>query len=198
MKESTKQHIEKYIKLLEAGEFDKFFKLAEDNYVPQVTHDIAETLENAGIVPISEMSFIPEGYYSLSQITEYTTPENISSINFKAFSASDIETLHVTGNVKTIAESAFEACDFLEKVVIDEGVRFISDDAFYSCENLEYVSLPKSLTRIGYLIFSRCDNLTSIKFNGTQDDWYNIINNEHINDSCYISKIECTDGVILL
>ena len=95
-------------------------------------------------------------------------------------------------------QNAFEGCDFLESIVFDEGVRYIDDAVFYSCEELTTVVLPKSLERLGHNVFNGCDKLTEITYNGTCQDWRKVRNHEFVNEGSYISRIICSDNLIIL
>ena len=195
---TVKEILEKYIKWIDKEDWENFFERIQEDYIPQTVSKVARALEKAGIDPLPELSFIPEGYFLLSSIQEYTTPANIRRICYKAFYASDVQTVHVTGNVYDLGQYVFEGCDFLESVTFDEGVKYISDAVFYSCEELTTVILPKSLEVLGHNVFNGCDKLTEIKYNGTCEEWRKVRNHEFINEGSYISKIICSDDIIIL
>lgn len=194
----VKEILEKYIKWIEKEDWENFFERIQEDYIPQTVAKVARALETAGIDPLPELSFIPEGYFLLSNIREYTTTSNIRRICYKAFYASDVETVHVTGNVFEVDQYAFEGCDFLESIVFDEGVRYISDAVFYSCDELTTVVLPRSLERIGHNVFNACGKLTEITYKGTCDDWRKIHNHEFVDEGSYVSRIICSDDTIIL
>lgn len=194
----VKELLEKYIKWIEKGDWENFFERIQEEYIPQTVSKVARAFEKADIDPLPELSFIPEGYFLLSSIREYTTPSNIRRICYKAFYASDVENVHVTGNIYDVNTYAFEGCDFLESITFDEGVKYIDDGVFYSCEELTTVVLPKSLERIGHNVFNGCDKLTEITYKGTCEDWRKIRNHEFVNEGSYISRIICSDDVVIL
>lgn len=195
---TTKEIIERNIKWIEREDWENFFERIQEDYIPQTIAKVARALEKAGIDPLPELSFIPEGYFSLSSIREYTTTPNIRRICYKAFYASDVENVHVTGNVFDVGQYVFESCDFLESITFEEGVRYIGDDVFYSCEELTTVILPKSLEVLGHNVFNDCAKLTEIVYNGTKEDWLKIRNHEFVNEGSYVSKIICYDEIIEL
>jgi hypothetical protein len=194
----TKELLERYIKWIEKEDWENFFERIQAEYIPQTVSKIARAFETAGIEPLSELSFIPEGYFLLSPIREYTTPSNIKRICYKSFYACDVEQVHITGNVYDVNQFAFEGCDFLESVIFDEGVKYIDDAVFYACEELTTVVLPKSLERLGHNVFNGCDKLTELTYNGTCEEWRKIRNHEFVNEGSYISKIICSDDIIML
>ena len=195
---TVKEILEKYIKWIESEDWENFFERIQDDYIPQTIAKVARTLESADIFPLSVLSFIPEGYFLLSSIHEYTTPAHIRRICYNAFYASDVEQVHITGNVYAVNQYAFEGCDFLESIVFDEGVRYIEDAVFYACDELTNVVLPKSLERLGHNVFNSCDKLTEIRYNGTCEDWRKIHNHEFVTEGSYVSKIICSDDIIIL
>lgn len=196
LRSEVKEIIEKYIKLIEAEEWDLFFGRVQEEWIPQVVGKVAETLESAGIFPLPYMTFIPEGYFILSGISDYDVPKNITRICYKAFYSSDIEKIHIPSNVFDIGQLAFEGCDFLTTFICDEGLEYLSDSAFYACDELLHVILPKSLKVLGHNVFNSCSKLVEINYKGTMSDWKTIRNHEFVNEGSYISKIVCSDGTI--
>lgn len=195
---TVKEILEKYIKLIESEDWDSFFERIQADYIPQTVAKVARTLESADVFPLPLLSFIPEGYFLDSAITEFTTPSNIKRICYKSFYASDVENVHVTGNVYDVDQYAFIGCDFLESIIFDEGVEYIDDSVFYTCDELTKVVLPKSLKRLGHNVFNSCDKLTELTYNGTCEDWRKILNHEFVNEGSYISRIICSDATIVL
>ena len=195
---TVKEILEKYIKWIENEDWENFFERIQADYIPQTVAKVARTFEKAAIDPLPKLSFIPEGYFLNSPIQEFTTPSNIKRVCYKAFYASDVENVHITGNVYDVNQYAFEGCDFLESIIFDEGIRYIADAVFYSCEELTTVVLPKSLERIGHNVFNCCYKLTEITYDGTCDEWRKIYNHEFVNESSYISRIICSDDIIIL
>ena len=87
-------------------------------------------------------------------VTEAVIPETINGVR-----------------VRTIGESAFEACSNLASVVFPEGVSTIGDWTFWNCENLAAVTIPVSVTRIGMGAFGNCQKLTGIYYGGNRAQW---------------------------
>lgn len=194
----VKEILEKYITWIEKEDYENFFERIQGEYIPQVVARVARAIEKAGIDPLPELSFIPEGYFLNSPIEKFTTPSNVKRLCYKAFYASDVETVHITGNVYDVNQYVFESCDFLTSVTFDEGVEYIDDAVFYACEELVKVVLPKSLKRIGHNVFNGCDKLTEIEYKGTCEDWRNVRNHEFVNEGSYISRVICSDNTIIL
>lgn len=61
-----------------------------------------------------------------------------------------------------ISNNAFEDCDTLTIVTIEEGIESIGVKAFKNCISLKSVVLPNSLKHIAESAFENCESLTSI------------------------------------
>ncbi len=57
---------------------------------------------------------------------------------------------------------AYNNCDSVKEVVIENGITSIGDYAFKDCSNLASIDIPSSVTSIGNCAFSNCTGLTSI------------------------------------
>ena len=83
-----------------------------------------------------------------------------------------------TGDKVTgIKELAFYGNKNITAVIIPDGVTAIGEFAFYNCANLEYIILPKSVTRIDEKAFSGCTKLAKIYYEGSEEDFAEIIIN---------------------
>lgn len=58
--------------------------------------------------------------------------------------------------------SAFETCENLTTVIIQENITAIKPRAFAGCTSLQYIVIPDSVTDIGFAVFSGCTSLTEI------------------------------------
>lgn len=97
----------------------------------------------------------------------FKIPSSVTVIMCEAFSDTSIQSLVVPANVRTIGESAFRDCIFLEKVVFQRsgknGIAGISNRAFYGCTKLKEVVLSDTLMFLGDEVFLDCKNLEIIK-----------------------------------
>lgn len=74
----------------------------------------------------------------------------------------DIKKVSFEGNITTIGEGTFLACDNIESIVIPSSVTSIGFAAFYGCAALKNVTLSEGLTKIGRAAFYHCNNLERI------------------------------------
>ena len=74
----------------------------------------------------------------------------VTGIGDLAFArCTNLETLIISGTVKSIGEQAFRYCTNLTSVTLEEGVESLGWWAFDGCTALADISLPNSLTYIG-------------------------------------------------
>lgn len=101
----------------------------------------------------------------LFDLTSIVLPKTIAYIRPKAFTgcAKTLRSITIPGNVKFIGEQAFEDCEALTSVVLEDGVLAIGDKAFNGCTNLTSIKLSNTLLFIGSCAFFDCKSLTTIE-----------------------------------
>ena len=96
-------------------------------------------------------------------VTEYTIPDNVTTIGYRAFSGcSSLTSVTIPDSVTTIGNYAFDWCDSLTSVTIGNSVTTIGGRAFSNCDSLTSVTIPDSVTMIGAEAFYACNILTSV------------------------------------
>ena len=89
----------------------------------------------------------------------------VTSIANSAFAGStDITSVTIGKNVRSIGKSAFIRCEVLVKVEFAEGSQLtsIGEYALQSCKKLESITLPDNLENVPAYIFSWCEGLRSV------------------------------------
>jgi hypothetical protein len=71
-----------------------------------------------------------------------------------------LQASHFPKKLKTISESAFNACILIKTAVIPDSVESIGKSAFGGCSDLESITIPASVTEIGDNIFTDSNSLT--------------------------------------
>ena len=103
---------------------------------------------------------LPDHIRSIDSFSfSYTT--NLKTINLKnvrligesSFNGSDLETLTIPGSIEVIPAEAFNRCENLKKVVLEEDVEYINDSAFRNCSALKEIYLPVHLFTFTNLLF---------------------------------------------
>jgi hypothetical protein len=106
---------------------------------------------------------------------------------YGGFSGTDITTVHIGTNVKTIMSSAFSNCSNLTSVIIPDSVTNIGGSIFYNCTSLTSLTIPDSITSIGGSIFGRCFSLANVAMGN---------NVPHIGYSSFNSCVSLTNVTI--
>ena len=129
--------------------------------------------------------------------TEFTIPDGVVAIGYRAFFNCDIlEQITIPNSVTDLGEGAFENCDKLKKVVVGDGVNEISANAFSVCGSLAEIYLSASLKVIGEYTFNWCGDLMSIHFSGTIEQWCAVEKQRHFDDLTPVYTVHCTNGDI--
>ena len=78
-----------------------------------------------------------------------TIPKFVDSIGPGAFRFHpEVKEIIFEGNIKHIANSAFERCDALKKIVLPDSLRYIGKSAFQFCHDLSEIVVPKRIKTI--------------------------------------------------
>lgn len=107
------------------------------------------------------------------------------------YGCTNLESLIIPGNIKTIPDLCFNNCKNLKRLTLEEGVESIGISAFGFCENLESVNLPNSLKEIKTGAFSSCSSLSTI----TIPENVKIIKKRTFDSCSSLSNVEIENGV---
>ncbi len=105
----------------------------------------------AGVITIEEEAFRADT--SLDQVV---LPAGIRTIEAFAFHQSSLTEINFPASLRTIGVQAFDDCNRLTAVTVENGLKTIGDYAFYSCDNLKQIYLPPSVQTIGDNAFAFC------------------------------------------
>ncbi len=100
-------------------------------------------------------------------VTNVTIPAmvdgfQVTSIDYRAFSWTELETISLPNTLKFISTDAFYATGQLKEITIPESVVEIGENAFTGCQITELI-IPKGLTVIKQGAINSCLELNSIK-----------------------------------
>lgn len=93
---------------------------------------------------------------SLQPIKELEIPDNIIEIEDHAFSWTDLETVIIPSNIKSIGVSAFSCCDYLLHFEFNNNIKLISTGMFSWCKKLKEIIIPDGIERIDDYAFKNC------------------------------------------
>ena len=199
MHPNVREFIEKHIDIIESEDFTRLYDLAIvklPNYEMRMG-ELTKVLLDADINPLNHMTSVPDYYYSEFETSEAPhVPNNITEIGEFAFFNCDFETITIPSSVKKVRTSAFDFCTSLKTVIIEEGLESIGGNCFTDCTSLSQITLPKSLKRLAGSVFNRCPNLTTLKYNGTLDEWYNIEYYPNTFNGSSLTTLVCTDRTV--
>lgn len=136
--------------------------------------DITTLLYAAGIDPLANLDYIPEGFFAFAE---------------------NLEAITIPGHIKKIGENAFSGCSNLLRISLSEGVEIIEGVAINNCAELKLVELPASLKYIGTAAFSWGTKIQRVNYSGTKAQWEQIRIAED-NDGLTKHGIHCKDGII--
>lgn len=121
------------------------------------------------IVQENTITAIPEGTFKgCTSLERVVLPATIKSIGKEAFShceklVSDKNDQIVLTNVTSIGVSAFEECDTITYIKLENGLRTISNRTFAECDALKEVYIPQTVTSIGSKAFLNCSSLDNLE-----------------------------------
>lgn len=131
------------------------FDLVADLYVPQVTL----ALYDAGIDPLHYTDTVPDHF--------------LCSVYTQLYSIPDI--FKIPNNIKYIGEYAFAHSSFKE-IKIPDSVFSIGRSAFLNAR-ITTLQLPKSVEMIDTGAFEACFNLKTIFYEGTEEEFIDLLEN---------------------
>ena len=95
----------------------------------------------------------------------------VVAIGEKAFSGSNIESVKIGNNIKSIGKNAFVDCVKLKSVEITDNVQSIGEMAFTGCSVLESVKITSTLKKLESPVFALDPSLPKIDFGGAVEDF---------------------------
>lgn len=137
----------------------------------------------------SSMTEVPTLTFSdCYALTNIAFLKNVVSIGREAFINCDhLNDITIPDTVTTIEEGAFANCSGtdnetgkpigLTNVVLPDSVKTIGKDAFMACSELRSLTLSSGVSSIEKEAFEGCNKLTSVTYNGTQEQWNDLLEN---------------------
>lgn len=148
--------------LLNTYNFKKLYDIVMPTSV--IISDLTYLLISAGIDPLKYMDEVYNNYLAYnSDLISIDIPSNIKSIGYYAFSnCTNLANITIPSSVTNIGSYAFENCSGLTSITIPDSVTSIGSYAFGNCRGLTSVTIPDSVISIGTEAFCDCLGLTSV------------------------------------
>ena len=128
---------------------------------------IPTELGGCPVTGLGENSFAVDSYDRYpgnplcSNIHSVTIPQNVKSVGYRAFHGCDgLESLTFHG--ESIGTEAFYGCTSLTTLSLGENIKMIGFGSFQGCSSLTSVTIPQSVTSIGSYAFKSCSDLDSV------------------------------------
>lgn len=142
-------------------DFKFLYKNIESDLVPQFSYFCYDVLK---INPLQYMDYVPEWFSKELPITIFTIPDNVKSIQYKAFyDCNNMEEIEFGNGVTIIGDYAFDNCRALGYIDIPNNVNTIKESAFLHCIGLEDIIIPDNVTYLGPSVFEECTSLKTVK-----------------------------------
>ena len=175
------------------------------------------------IILPNSLTVVADSVFSdCSSLSSVAMGDNVISIGSSAFyGCFSLSYVTLSNTLESIGNMAFGGCTSLQEISLPDSVNYIDDSAFVQCESLTSIKLPSSITKINANTFSRCISLESITisqnvtaidneaffwcssllyiyFEGTTEQWNNIVFADGWNSDISASEVVCDDGTLPL
>lgn len=140
------QLLKDHIDLLKENNIEKLYSLIS-NEISYVS-DLTDYFIKYNIDFLKYVDEIPAECFKGCSITQIEIPRYITIIGEHSFEDTDLKEITIPGSVDLICEGAFQGCNELSTIKIEEGVRKIGDAAFNRIALNSTVYLPNSVIEI--------------------------------------------------
>lgn len=112
-------------------------------------------LLDVGVDPLEYLNYMPGGYFCGLPIKSFIVPKHIVEIFDGAFKdCTQLESIVMHNDIKTLGASCFENCRELKEVVIPKNIIEISPALFYNCTRLNKLTMNNHLEYLEDYAFS--------------------------------------------
>lgn len=149
----------------------------ENVRIPLGATQLSETFKDnktlkSVVIPSSVTEIEMYVFSGCTSLTSVTISNGVTSIGSLSFAeCSSLESIVLPDSMTKISAYVFQDCTSLKNVIIPGRVTSIGNSAFRTCSSLESVTIPSSVTNIGQYVFLSCDKLTTVKYEGTKEQW---------------------------
>lgn len=170
MNENVKAFLKDVKDLLNSCEFNKIYLKCCSELQPFEVGELTSMLLACNINPLLYMDKVPDFFlYENRNIESVKIPNNIKVIDVGAFSKSQIREIDIPSSIIQIGMDAFEQCDQLEKIHLEDIEKFTSikfmgrwSNPFYSKRHL-YRKIEGYYKDMSFTEMGICYNLPSTR-----------------------------------
>ncbi len=111
-----------------------------------------------------------------------TRPASEEACNGVSWETGVDGTLIISGEGEICSDCGFKSYpEYIEKCDIKEGITAINEGAFDGCYLMTEITIPATVLRIDKGAFENCGLLSHIYYQGTEDEWNEVLLNEDLN-----------------
>ena len=109
--------------------------------------------------PVKEIA--NKAFYAKTKITNVVIPASVETIGEYAFQNTNLVSINLSNNVKTIKKAAF-AKTKINSVIIPESVTELGTQVFWQCTELESAKISDNVTDLKTYLFYECGKLSKV------------------------------------
>lgn len=114
------------------------------------------------VIPNSVINIGAKAFSGCKKLTSVILSQNLTEVSSYLFQqCPKLENISLGDSIKTIGDSAFYGCPFVE-ISLPDGIESIGTSAFYTCKKLRKIKMPAGLKYIGMNAFGYCESLESL------------------------------------
>lgn len=146
----------------------------------------------------SVQSIGDHAFSNCSGLTTINIPNSVTSIGNHSFDhCTAATTISIGNSVTTIGESAFWGCTGATSLTIGNSVTNIGIGAFDGCIGISSINIPASVSYIGASAFYDCNGISYTSYEGTINNWLNIVFDGTYSNPVYYSRsLHIGDSVV--
>lgn len=171
------------------------------------------------IIPDTVITIGNNAFWKCSGLKELVIPKSVKTIENYAFcKCSSLKKIVVPDSVTTLGKGVFQECFNLTDVALPSGINylpdfafaytsltafsvsakilFIGECAFLACNSLETVYISSNTKQIDESAFQGCKNLKTIYYDGSVEDWQNILKGDDWDRYIEEYTVVCSDDEI--
>ena len=153
----------KVIEYIASYNYNELYQLLE-GVSPKVTGELTTALYKSNLLDLQYLTAIPDFmFYGSAGINYLKLPSNIKSIDFAAFSYSQIQKIELNSGLESIDDRSFSNSALEGDLIIPDTVKSIGYAAFMNTD-ISSIILPSKLQTIGEMVFDECYNLDKLTF----------------------------------